>query len=250
MPGVEQVSTQIANLAISHCGISKPIGDLLTTKSLEAQQCRTFFDLARQSTLSDSPWMFAKKQVTPALVANQPTPEWLYAYQYPSDCLRLLRFMSWRLTNDTRQSRIPYTVMQPAPVSLSTLASPPSSYSQLTGQWIYTNWPGVNMQLPTIVEYIFDNQDVSQWTPDFIMAMSYKLAELIVTTVTSGDTYGKKKGILEDYKTARDGAASDNFNEEQRPEEPQSEFIRARDGESFGFPGMQWTAEPAGYVVY
>lgn len=251
MAGVEQVSTQIANLAISHCGVSKPISSLETTKSLEAQMCRTYFDLARQATLRDSRWLFAVRQVAPALVANQPTPEWLYAYQYPSDAIRLLRFVSWRLSNDTRQSRVPYTIAQPVSILLSTLSPAPTTpYSQTTGQWIYTNWPGVNGQLlPTIIEYVFDNQDISQWTPDFIIAFSYKLAELIVTTITSGDPYSKKKSIQADYITAKNAAQDDNFNEEQRPEEPQSEFIRARDGEYGGIPGMYWVAEPAGYVV-
>lgn len=212
--------------------------------------CRTFYDLARQATLRDSRWLFSVRQVAPSLVANQPTPEWLYAYAYPSDALRLLRFVSWRLNNDTRQSRVPYTIAQPVSPLLSTLNPQPSSYSQTTGQWIYTNWPGVNANLlPTIIEYVFDNQDVAQWTPDFIVAFSYKLAELIVTTVTSGDPYAKKKAIQADYMTARNAAQDDNFNEEQRPEEPQSEFIRARDGESFGYPGMSWVAEPGGFVV-
>lgn len=247
---VEQVSTQIANLAIAHCGISKPISDLATTKSLEAQMCRTFYDLARQATLRDSRWLFAIRQVAPSLVANQPTPEWLYAYQYPSDALRVLRFMSWRLSNDTRQSRIPYTIMQPVSVALSTLSTPPTSYAVTTGQWIYTNWPGVNgTLLPTILEYVFDNTDISQWPPDFIVSFSYKLAEMIVAVVTSGDPYGKKQKIQADYMTARNNSQDDNFNEEQRPEEPQSEFIRARDGETFGYPGQSWVAEPAGFVI-
>lgn len=247
---VEQVSTQVANLAIAHCGISKPISDLATTKNLEAQMCRTFFDLARQSCLTDARWMFAVRQIAPALVANQPTPEWLYAYQYPSDALRLVRFMSWRLSNDTRQSRIPYTIAQPVSNLLSTLNPQPAPYIQTTGQWIYTNWPGVNGNLmPTIIEYVFDNQNVAQWTPNFIIALSYKLAELIVPAVTSGDTFGKKKEIQANYITARNSASNDNANEEQRPEEPQSEFIRARDGESYGYPGMNWVAEPTGFVV-
>lgn len=248
---VEQVSTQIANLAIAHCGVSKPIGNIQTTKTLEAQMCRTFYDVARQATFRDSRWLFSVRQVAPTLVASQPTPEWLYAYLYPGDCIRILRFVSWRLSNDTRQSRVPYTIAQPVSVALSTLQDPPDAYGQVTGQWIYTNWPGVNGNLfPTILEYVFDNQDVSQWTPDFIMAFSYKLAEMIVTTVTSGDPYNKKQSIQQSYITARNNAQDDNFNEEQRPEEPQSEFIRARDGDYYGgFPGQPWVAEPSGFVI-
>lgn len=249
MPSVEQTSTDIANLALAHCGVSKPIGNILTEKSLEGQMCRTFFDISRQDVLREFPWFFARKMVAPALVANQPTNEWLYAYQYPSDALRLTRFMSWRLSNDTRQSRVPYTVMQPVAATLSTLSPQPSAYSQTTGLWIYTNWPGVNVSLPTIIEYTFDNQNVSQWPPDFIIALSYRLASLMVMTLTSGDPQKYKQDIMGEYQMRISESKADNLNEEQRPEEPQSEFIRAREGEASGIPGMQWVAEPSGFSV-
>lgn len=244
----EQTSTQVANLALAHCGISKPMANLLTEKSIEAQMCRTFYDLARQAALQGFPWSFATKQIAPALVANQPTPEWLYAYQYPPDSLQLIRFMSWRLNNDTRQSRIPYRVMQPVSAQLSTLTTTPT-YTETTGQWIYTNWPGSNNRLPVIMEYIFDNQDVSQWTSSFVIAFSYMLASLIVTTLTTGNPQQQQQGILNLYKASLNDAMSSVVNEEQRPQEPQSEFVRAREGESYGIPGSTWVAEPAGFVI-
>lgn len=245
----QQVPTQIANLALAHCGVSKPIVLLSTERSLDAQMCRTMYDLARQATLSDYRWMFATKQVTPSLVASYPTPEWLYAYQYPADALQITRFMSWRLKNDTRQSRIPYTLMQPVSNTLSQLSPQPAAYSQTTGLWIYTDWPGTNTSLPTIIEYVFDNKDVSQWTADFIMAMSYKLAELIVVTLTSGDPMGMQAKILANYQSAVDRAKVKNANEEQRPEDPEAEWIRSRQGEAFSMPGMNWIAEPSGFTV-
>jgi len=254
MPSSEQVTTQVANLAIAHCGISKPIVGLQSDHRIEAQMCRTFFDLARQTAIRDFPWAWAVKQINPSLVAQYPTPEWLYAYQYPSDALKLTRFMSWRLSNDTRQSRIPYTLMQPAPNTLSTLTPQPAPYTLLPGTslWIYTNWPGANgaAGLPTILEYIFDNQNVGQWTPDFILALSYQLASLICTTLTSGDPYGMQQKLLQSYQMALAKATAMNLNEEQRPQEPQSEFIRSREGDMVGIPGSTWVAEPAGFVVY
>ena len=249
MSSVEQTTTDISNLALAHCGVSKPIANLLTDKSLEAQMCRTFFDIARQDVLREFPWFFAKKQVSPALVVNQPTPEWMYAYQYPADALRIIRFMSWRLENDTRQSRVPYTVMQPVPANLSTLSPQPASNPQTTGMWIYTNWPGPNTSLPTIIEYIFDNQNVSQWQPDFMIALSYKLASFLVMTLTTGDPQKYKADIENGYMGAMTKAKAFNLNEEQRPEDPQSEFIRARDGDMLSYTGMAWVAEPAGFSV-
>lgn len=248
---VELVKTQVANLALSHCGVSKPMQDLDTDRSLEAQECLTWFDTARRTTLRKIPWSFATKQIIPALVANQPTPEWLYAYQNPVDALKITRFMSWRLNNDTRQSRVPYRIMQPVAIGLSTITpTPTTAYSQTTGLWIYTNWPGVNVTLPVIMEYIFDNDNVSQWPDDFVMAFSLVLADLIVNSVAASTVAQLKPLIDADLKSAISTAAADSMNEEQRPQEPQSEFIRGRGGDvSGGYPGMTWTAEPAGFVV-
>lgn len=210
---------------------------------------RTWWDTARRTVLKKIPWSFSTKQIIPGLVATQPTPEWLFAYQYPDDALKITRFMSWRLNNDTRQSRVNYRVMQPVDPSLSTLATHPVSY-QTNGLWIYTNWPGTNVGLPTIIEYTFDNQDVAQWPDDFNLAFSQMLASLIVTTLTSGNPQQQKQEILQEYAGTINTAAADNINEEQRPQEPQSEFIRGRgDGDAYGFPGMRWIAEPGGFIV-
>lgn len=242
--------TQIANLAISQCGLSKPIADLDTDHSIEAQMCLTWMDTARRIVLKKIPWSFATKQVNPALVTTYPTNEWMYAYQYPQDALKLIRFMSWRLNNDTRQSRVPYRVMQPTPVALNASTDPPTSYTSTTGLWLFTNWPGSNIGIPTVIEYVFDNQDVSQWTDDFCLALSLKLAELIISTLTTGDPTQKKQAIIQNYADAISNASLENLNEEQRPQEPQAEFIRARYGDAeYGFPGMSWVAEPAGFVV-
>jgi hypothetical protein len=247
----EQTSTQIANLALTHCGVSKPIQDLDTDHSLEAQMCLTWYDTARRTTLKKIPWSFSTKQIAPALVANMPTNEWLYAYQYPQDALKITRFMSWRLNNDTRQSRVPYRVMQPVDIGLSTLQPAPTTpYAQTTGLWIYTNWPGVNIGLPVVLEYTFDNANIAQWPDDFNMAFSLVLASLIVTTLTTGNPQQQQQTIQANLDKAINASSADNLNEEQRPQEPQSEFIRARSGDmGYGYPGMTWVAEAAGFAI-
>lgn len=247
------VATELANLAVTHCGVSKPINNLETDHSIQATLCRTWFATARKKALRQVPWSFATKQISPALVANQPTPEWLYAYQYPQDSLSITRFMSWRLNNDTRESRVPYRIMQPVPIGLSTLTPTPTTpYVNATGLWIYTNWPGVNGNLlPTVLEYIYDNQNIAQWSDDFCEAFSLMLASLIVTTLTTGNPQQQLAVIKDGMKQAFQDAEDENLNEEQRPEDPQSEFIRGRGGEgyAYGQPGMSWVAEPAGFIV-
>jgi hypothetical protein len=243
--------TDLANLAISHAGISKPIQNLQTEHSLEAQMCLTWIDTARRTVLKKIPWSFATKQVPPALVATYPTAEWNYAYQYPGDALKLTRFLSWRGNNDTRNSRVPYRIMKPTPVSMNmTVTNPPTSYASKTGLWLFTNWPGTNVSIPVAIEYTFDNDDISEWSDDFTWATSLMLASLIVTTLTSGDPSQKKTQIMGDYDKAIATASLDNANEEQRPPEPEATAIRGRAGDmGWGIPGMTWFAEPAGFTV-
>ena len=231
-----QTTTDIAQLAILHCGVSKPIGNLLTEKSLEAQACRTVVDVSRQSTLRAHPWLFAKKFASPALVAG-PNPmatiEWMYSYRAPSDMLHMIRFISTRLNNDTRQSRIPYTIAD-----------------DVAGPLLYTDWPGNFTNVPVTIEYTYDNQNIPQWTADFVMAMSYYMAYLVAPVLTKGDPYQMQQKLMMLFDGAIKTAASTNSNEDQRPEEPQSEFVRARDGYGRGTgQGNRWEADGGGFSV-
>lgn len=248
---MNNVATEIANLALTHIGLSKPIQALGMDHSEEDQMCSTWWDTARRATLKRIPWNFATRQVSPALVANNPTPEYLYAYQDPADNVKIVRFMSWRLANDDNRSRVPYRIMQPAPINLSQAVPTPTVPYKTSGLWIYTNWPGQQtILLPTLMEYVFDNTNVSQWPDDFNIALSYKLAELIVSALTSGDPQNKKIQLQNDFKVAIADAMDDNVNEDQRPPLPEAEFIRSRMGlDGWGYPGMQWLATPAGFDV-
>jgi len=233
---VVQSLTEIAQLALVHCGVSKPIQNVLTERSLEAQACRAVGNTARQTTLRAVPWLFAKKFITPALVSGPNPPatiEWLYSYQAPSDMLHMIRFISTRLNNDTRQSRIPYTITD----------SP-------SGLLIYTNWPDNFPNFPVTIEYTYDNQDLPRWPSDFVLAMSYYIAYLIAPVITAGDPYQLQQKLMGLFTQAVTRASDTNANEEQRPQEPQSEFVRARDGYGFGVGmGQQWAPIVDGFEV-
>lgn len=231
-----QTTTDIAQLAILHCGVSKPIGNLQTERSIEAQACRTVVDICRQTTIRKHPWLFAKKFATPGLVSGpdpMATVEWMYSYRAPSDLLHMVRIISPRLNNDTRQSRIPYTMAEDS-----------------VGKLIYTDWPGGGTILPVTIEYSWDNQNISMWPSDFCMAMSYYMAYLIAPVVTSGDPYKLQDKLMGLFERAIMAASDTDSNEEQRPEEPQSEFVRGRDdsGTSQG-QGQNWEADGSGFTV-
>lgn len=228
-------NTEIANLALGHLGISRSIANMDTERSVEAQQCRVFYETVLDDLINEIPWSHCKKFASLQLVAGSPsapiTYEWIYSYRYPPDCLQFIRIISYRGNNDTRQSRIPYTIA-----------------ADDVGQLIYTNWPGTQIIVPQC-QYTFRNDSVEKFPPNFVMAFSLALAMRIAPGITAGDPNGLAPKAAVEFKRVMANAADANVNEEQRPEEPQSEFIRARDYSDQGGPGQRWGPLVDGFQI-
>jgi hypothetical protein len=200
--------TEICNLAIGHLGTAKEINDLDTERSQEAQACRRFYSISLESTIRDVKPSFARKFINLSLVQQQPTAEWQFMYRYPNDVLYVKRILSG-LRNDNRQTRIPYLIGQDS-----------------SGAVIYTDMESAVMEVITKV----DNPTI--YPPDFILMLSFRLAMYIAPVLTGGNAFtGITKELYEKYAYHLMLSNQNTFNEEQRDEEPQSEFIRAREGE-------------------
>lgn len=193
----------ICNLALTHLNISKEIASM-DERSQEAQALRRVYPTALEATLRDFEWPFATKFVTLGLVQNNPTTEWAFSYQYPSDCLHFRRILSG-LRNDTRQSRVPYRLTYGA-----------------AGQEIYTDKECAQ------AEYTVNVQDESRFPPDFVLALSFRMAFLASPRLTGGDPFklGDRAKGLYDIEISR--AKATGANEEQEEQDPESEFTRGR----------------------
>ncbi|EOW44572.1 hypothetical protein A1YG_03321, partial [Escherichia coli KTE130] len=99
---------EICNRALSNIGNSRSINSL-TEASKEAGECSLHFEACRDAVLSDFDWNFATKRVALADTSNPP-PDWEYAYQYPSDCLRITEIMLPGVRNPTAAMRVQYEV--------------------------------------------------------------------------------------------------------------------------------------------
>lgn len=195
---------EICNLAITHLGIGKEIASLDSEKSQEAMACRRVFDTARIATLRDFEWPFATKFAALGLVKADPTCEWSFSYQYPSDCLHFRKILSGK-RNDDRQSRVPYRL----------------AYGT-SGQEIYCDLESAE------AEYTVDVEDSGRFPEDFVIALSFRIAFMVAPRLTAGDPFklGDRARTLYDIEVSRAKATA--VNEEQEEEDPDSEFIRGR----------------------
>lgn len=200
---------EICNLALSHIGVGKEIANLETEASEEASACRRFFDPCRDIVLRDFPWPFATKIVTLALVEENPNDEWRYSYQQPADSIRLKRILSG-IRNDTQQSRVPYRVVRGS-----------------SGNLIYTDQQNAEL------EYSFKETDPQRYPPDFVIALSFRLAGYLAPRLTGGDPFKLGQRSLEMYVFEIRRAEGSASNEEQRDMAPDSEFIRVRESDDF-----------------
>lgn len=213
---------EIANMALSHIRISSEVSNLATERSQEAATINRFLSVARQKALRDFDWPFATKFVALALVAEDPTEEWFYSYQYPSDCILFRRIISGT-RNDNRNSRVSYKIVKGS-----------------SGQEIYTNREEAG------AEYTVDESDTSQWPADFALAFSYQLAYLIAPALTAGDPLKLGLTALQMYDAEIMNAKANAMNEEQSDREPPSEYERAREDLDYRANGEEWTAYPGG----
>lgn len=202
-------NTVIGNLALSHLGVGKVIGNLTTETSSEADTLRTFYDLALDATLRDFNWGFATKTVELGLLTDSedddhPTDEWTYAYTYPSDCLKARRILSGS-RSDTPDSEVKYVIVHGESSSV-----------------IYTD------QEDAVLEYTGRITDGNRYPQDFILTMSWRLALYSAARLVSGDPFGIRKICMEQYLYEGSKAEASNLNEQRPDNPPDPDLIRAR----------------------
>jgi hypothetical protein len=196
--------TEICNLAISHVASGKAIDDFDTDQSEEAVICRRFYAIVRDIVLRDFPWPWARKFVALALVEENPTTEWLYSYQLPTDVMYFRTILSG-IRNDHSDSVIPYFFAHGT-----------------SGTVIYTD------RQEAEAEYIVRVDDVQRYPSDFINAFALRLAMMILPRLSGGDPNNQLNGIAQLYQFEMEKARAAAGNEQQPDPLPETPSIRSR----------------------
>ena len=198
------------NMALGHLGVTTTIASP-TENTKERKTMSRYYDVALEATLRDRNWPFATKYKNPGLVTDftaddDATLEWDYAYRYPTDCLFVRRVMG----NGGRTSavRVPFRIV-----------------SDDTGRLIYTDMEDAK------IEYTAKVTDPVKFPPDFMLALSERLAAYAAPSLTRGDSAGLGVRSLELYAIELNIATANALNEDQADQnQPDSEFIRERGG--------------------
>lgn len=194
----------ICNMALAHLGQSASITSL-DDATPDAQACARFYALCRDAVLRDFPWPFATTTALLGLVAVQPSPVWLYSYRYPADCLRALQIPNGISRVLTPTTQVPW-----------------KEGIDATGKLLYTDQPNA------LLEYVVRVADPTLFPPDFVEALSYRLAAAIAPQVTGGDPFKLGAQAMQLYTFTLERAALNAANESQPDQPADSPSILAR----------------------
>lgn len=195
--------TEICNLALSHLNYGVEIASL-DEDTEEANACRRVYETARDELLRDYEWPFATKFAALAEVEADPTDEWGYSYRYPSDCKFFRRIVSGQRT-DTNQTAVPYRIGRDS-----------------QGLLIYTD------EADAEAEYSYAETDSGRFPPDFVVALSYRIAAYVAPRLAGGDPFKLGPLALQLYQMSLAKAYGTARREEQPDPEPDSEWISGR----------------------
>jgi len=179
--------TAIGNLAMRHLGASSVIANLDTENSPEASAIRSFYELARDSTLRAFPWPFANQRQPLGLVEEDPNTDWLFSYRYPADCLKIIRIPSGiRQETEGNLIGLGFSSVNPPNVFRQDVIGSRVKYkvaSDSAGQLIYTDKEDAELE--------FTSNAISEekYPPDFVLALSLRIAAYIAPTITAGDPF-------------------------------------------------------------
>ena len=221
----------ICEMALYRIGIAEQFTDVdgtiagVTDSTVEQRVCARVYAQARDRVLQSHHWTFARKFVTLVLADDGTgeiwTDEWENAYTYPSDCLKIRRFVTdvgkgWYHTSgefsDLRfggstHNEWPYVVRQHAGAKV-----------------ILTDVETADAD----IEYTCQETDTTLYDDLFVSALAYLIAAEITVPLVGEGADAKRREMLTLYGWEMQQARSLSVNEERPHDEGDGDFVRAR----------------------
>lgn len=236
MPLMIDDPVTVCNMALRHLGNSKGIMDFDNDATEPARGCRVFYPQVLDEVLRAFAWPFAVRFTSPSVVSGPTpaaTPEWVYSYRAPIDCIWVRRILPAG------------TTLQPSPVGFPLYPTSPGSrietqssripyriFADGNGKLILTDFPPVAATSTTpalpMIEYIAQIDDSTQYAVDFAQAIAWKLAFYLAPSLTAGDKFKLGDRAFQQYTQVIREAQASAKNEEQPDMAADAEWIQAR----------------------
>lgn len=192
---------EIYNMALANIGQGETVASL-EERSVARLKCSLFYESCRDTVLADFPWPFATRYQALADLGSPPR-NWLYRYQYPSDCLRALYLAVEGL-------RLPPEELQP-PFEVAWAEA---------GQVLLTD------QAEAELAYVVRIEEAVRFPPMFVDALAWRLASKIAMPMTVSANIAANAAAM--YTAAIQNAWAGALNESKADQMPEPEYIRAR----------------------
>lgn len=193
----------ICNLALAHVGNSKAISNI-DAQDVISKVCRRIYDQVRPEVLCAYDWGFARKQVALALLREDPSVEYGFAYAEPGGCLKILRIVSGFMP-ERPDTVVQFRVM-----------------SGVTGPEIWTNCA------EAVLEYITDLTDTALFPPDFAAAIGWGMSLQMLPTLPANEKARTTQYLEEKYNRALAKARTRSAGDEQDQDRPLPSSLQAR----------------------
>lgn len=177
-------NTDISNLALSLIGSDATVTSLSPPDgTVEAGLCSRFLPMARRMMLELGAWSFAMQRVELAEVVNT-SSIWLFAYALPSDAISVSRVLPQALPASVpAQEGGVFTIGNTGhiPETLFTNRDEANGWPfEVEGAVLRSNAPFA------LLKYTVDVPDPSNFTPSFVVALSYMLASYLAGPIVKG----------------------------------------------------------------
>jgi hypothetical protein len=213
---------EICNLALSN--IRAGSINSLTESSVNSQQCKLKYPVLRDQMLQDSPWQFARS-LKPLALLTDTVFNWVYTYQYPSDCLFINRchIDFAEVSSDTGTSSVASRFYDRGLPRPNLNHQVPHKIYNIDGNKVIAS-NDENLR----IDYRKRIEDPNLFSLNFVMALSHLLAANLAIPLIGVD---KGRSLRSDeltiYKMYVNSAIENELNE-QFTEIPDSDFINIR----------------------
>lgn len=191
-------------MALGLIGEGPDLTNVDSDNNAASKACLRFFDVAIDALLREFDWGFARRYAAFNKQDDNPNINWSLSYRCPSDMLAFRYVMSG--------------IRRPGPGE----AVPYEYITDSNGGLILTDMPEMKGCYTARVS------NTALFPPDFVTALSYYLAILILPRISAGDPYKRLPGLQQGYLFSLGRARANSANEAQMDPAPPSEFEASR----------------------